>query len=208
MALANYGDLQTAVENWLADTNLTTRIPEFIALGEGRIYSDPRLTKLRVFENTTDLTISSSTVALPTRYIGARRLYLDGSPRRRVEFFAPEAFWERNLTTQTGAPKMVTVEGENLEFAPGPDTTYTGKFLFYNSLARFSDDSDTNTLLTNTPNLYLYSALIETAPFLGDDPRIQVWAAMYDSIVDNLNKQNKMDRFPTNIQVRNDIPVR
>jgi len=208
VAISTFGELKTAVENWLADTNLTARIPEFITLGEGRIYSDPRLTKLRAFENTTDLTISSSTVSLPDRYIGARRLFIDGSPRRRVEFFAPEAFHERNLSTQTGAPKMVTIEGENLVFGPDPDTTYTGKFLFYNSLARFSDDSDTNTLLTNTPNLYLYSALIETAPFLGDDPRIQVWAAMYDSIVENLNKQNRMDRFPTNIQVRNDIPVR
>jgi hypothetical protein len=41
-------------------------------------------------------------------------------------------------------------------------------------------DSDTNWLLTQHPDLYLYAALVESAPYLKDDERIALWRAELD----------------------------
>jgi hypothetical protein len=42
MTLATYSDLQGAVANWLHSADLTTYIPDFITLADGRINNDLR----------------------------------------------------------------------------------------------------------------------------------------------------------------------
>ena len=37
MAITTYSELQTAIDNWLARTDLAGRSPEFIALAEARM---------------------------------------------------------------------------------------------------------------------------------------------------------------------------
>ena len=47
MALANYSDLQSAVAGWLNRTDLTSQIPDFIALAESKLDSHPDGVELR-----------------------------------------------------------------------------------------------------------------------------------------------------------------
>lgn len=54
MAIANYGDLKTAIANFLSRDDLTSRIPEFISLGEDRVAQDLRV---RAMEATVDLVL-------------------------------------------------------------------------------------------------------------------------------------------------------
>ncbi len=194
MAISTYGELKTAVANFLKRDDLTERIPEFISLAEDRIGQTLRI---RLMEQTSDLTISSATqtVALPTRYVAMRRLYIDGSPVRRLEFRTPVNFWSIYASSETNKPRVFTIEGENIVLGPTPDTSYTGKILFYQRLAAFSSDSDTNTLLTEARGLYLYGALLEAAPFLGNDTRILTWAQFWDDLKERVETADKKDRF-------------
>jgi len=194
MAITNYGELKTAVANWLDRDDLTDRIPEFISMAEDTIAQDKRV-RIRAMETSADLTISAQTVALPTGFIGARRLYLEGTPLKRVEFLAPENFWIRNLATQTAQPQWFTIEGENLVFGPSPDTTYTGKLLYLQRFTTLSGDTDTNWLLTNARGLLLFGALLEAAPFLEDDSRLMTWAVRYDDLAEKVHEANKRDRY-------------
>lgn len=207
MAITNFGELKTAVASWLERDDLTNRIPEFIALAEDRIRQNKKL-RLRAMETSSDLTISSQTTALPTRFVEARRLYLDGSPKRRVEFLTPENFWIRHLANQTGLPKFFTVEGDDLVVGPAPDQSYTGKMLYWQSFAPLSSDSDTNWILSNARGLLLYGALIEAAPFLEDDARTLTWATLFDDLVDKVHEANKRDRHSgAPIMTRSDVQV-
>lgn len=207
MAISNFGDLKLAIANWLERDDLTNRIPEFVSLAEDRIAQDTRL-RLRAMETSSDLTVSSQTVALPTGFVEARRLYLDGTPRRRLEYLTPENFWIRHLSTESGVPKFFTIEGENLVFGPSPDTSQTGKLLYFQRFTALSADVDSNWILANARGLLLYGSLVESAPFLEDDTRILTWAAMYDDTAEKVQMANKRDRYSgAPLMVRSDVQI-
>jgi hypothetical protein len=77
--------------------------------------------------------------------------------------------------------------GAQFELYPVPDDIYTGELLYFAKIPALSDAATTNWLLTDSPDAYLYGALVHSAPYLKDDARIQVWAALYQSAIDNLN---------------------
>jgi hypothetical protein len=52
-------------------------------------------------------------------------------------------------------------------------------------------DGDTNWILANAPSIYLYATLIESAPFLGDDPKLGMWASMLNSSIAAVNRATK-----------------
>lgn len=193
MSITNYGELKTAVANWLADDSLTDRIPEFIAMAEDRAALELRI---RAMETTADLTITAGTreVALPTGYVQMRRLFLSTDPVHKLEYIPPQDFWSKYHSTTTSKPEVFTIEGENIVLGPIPDTGYTGKILHYKRFTALSDDSDTNWLISNARGILLYGALIEAAPFLGDDPRLLTWSAMYDDLVAKVRLSDKRDR--------------
>ena len=204
MAIGTYAELKTAVANYLTRSDLTSRIPEFIELAEDRIAHDLRI---RAMETSSDITIDAQTEALPTGFLSMRRLYLNTDPIRRLEFVPPEHFWTIRAATESGQPKVYTIEGENLVFGPSPDSTYTGKALHYKRFTALSADADTNWLLTSARGLYLYGALIESAPYIRNDPRIATWSAMWDNELDRVMKADQRDRFPGDLRTRSDVMV-
>jgi len=205
MSITTYAELKTAVANWLGRDDLTDRIPEFISLAEGRL---ARNTKLRLLEQetTVDVSISSQTIANPaTRFLGARRLYQNAQAQPQLAYMPSEDFWQRGAVWETGTPKFYTIEGTNISFAPAPDSTYTGKLLYWQRWAALSDASDTNWLLTNHAGAYLYAALLESGPYIGDDGRALTWATMLDDLVDELHLENQQKKYPSDIRTQHDV---
>ena len=66
MAINDYASLQSAVARWLARTDLTDSIPDFISLAEARINRDLRV---RQMISTTGVTASSGSFNLPADFI-------------------------------------------------------------------------------------------------------------------------------------------
>lgn len=147
-------------------------------------------------ETAADLTITSAaqTVALPTRYLRTRRLYLNTSPIAVLTYLPPFDFWQRYASGQTGQPVNFTIEGENFVLGPFPDGSYTGKCLYYERPAALSGGSDTNWILTNARGLLLFATLAEAAPYLEDDSRLATWSATYDDLMDKVIAADKSDR--------------
>ncbi len=211
MSIENYGQLKTAVANWLATSELTSRIPEFISLAEDRIARDIRVRPLEQ-ETSTDVTISSQTVTFAaasiSSWLGARRFYLSSETKPRLEYIPSEAFWEMTAAWETGTPKFFTIEGTNIHFAPAPDTTYTGKLLYWKRWTAFSADGDENWLLTNHAGLYLYGALIEASPYLDEDERTFTWANMYDEAAKSLEIAVREAKYPAgDLRVKSDVGI-
>jgi len=64
--------------------------------------------------------------------------------------------------------------------------------------------NETNWLLTLAPDVYLYGALLEAAPYTQNDNRIQVWGAGFSSALDSLNRLGMASSFnagPLQIQI-------
>ena len=206
MTISTYAELQSAVRNWLHRSSTASladaRVQEFIALGEACIRRDLRVREMEASADLS-LTADTATVALPDGFFGLRRLYLDGSPKRQIEYVTPEHIDDIWASSQTGPPKVVTIEGDNFRFAPTPDTAYAGKALLW-KLVALSDSNTTEALLTSAPDLYLYAALAESAPYSGNDERLPMWESKYADTVRGVFRRNQRDRYSYGLRARTD----
>ena len=85
MALANYTDLKAAVASWMNRTDLTSAIPDFIALAEGRIARDMRL-RSQVTETTLSTVAGTQTVALPDGIVEIENISVVANPLDHRQF--------------------------------------------------------------------------------------------------------------------------
>ncbi len=200
MAITTYGELKSAVANFLTRSDLTQRIPEFIALGESRLFTQLRV---REMEATTNVATTGSQRAdsLPTRFVQARSLYVAGTPAVRLEYRTPAEYWSIWSSLTEAKPQVYTIEGDEFKWGPVPDTVYTIPVTHYTYPAAFSADSDTNDVIARWPGLYLYAALLESAPFLKNDPRIITWSGLYETLLDSAHEADNRDRYSGDTRV-------
>ncbi len=194
MSFDTYANFKTALGNWLgraSDTvNFTPYVDDMVTLGEAEIW---RRVRCREMEASANLTVSAQTVALPTRYVAMRRLYLDTSDKDFLSFVTPEVFWSTWASATSGQPRLFAIEGENLVFGPTPDGTYTGKILYYQRPTALSVSLPA--LFTNHPDLYFYAALMQAEKFMADDARVALWRECFERALAAVMMADRKDRY-------------
>ena len=188
MALDTYANLQTAIGNWLARTDLTAQIPDFITLCEAEMKR-----RLRRSTTRTTMTIATEVVVMPAGVAELRSISLVSAlPTQDVPIrvCTPEMLAERKARAAgvAGRPTDVAVMAGNLVFAPAPDQTYTANIFYYTQLTPLSGSVATNAILTEAPDAYLWGSLLQATPYLEHDERIPVWKAKFDDVIEQLNK--------------------
>ena len=189
MAITNYSDLNTTVANYLARTDLTAQIPDFIRLAEVRLRRDLRIRQM-LKSVTTTTTGSDDTVSLPIDFLQLRDLFVVTNPIRDLEYVTPSVFSRNGRVTESGLPVFYTIIANEFKFAPIPDTNYTLRMLYYAAPEYLTDTNQSNVFLATCPDLLLYGALIEAEPYLMNDARIQLWAGMYDRGLSSLSSSD------------------
>ena len=179
MAITTYDELQTAVANWLDRGDLTARIPEFIALAEADINSQ---FDIRTIESDQTLTATQDSryIALPAGFREAQQLWMVwnySSARQALRFVTPETI---TVSPVSSVPVAWCVDGSNIAF----DCPVNSTSLYYFVLrmmggVALSDSAPTNLILTNYPNVYLFGALREAAPYLRDPDAVAYWEGRY-----------------------------
>ncbi len=159
MAITTYAQLQTAIASWLARSDLTSTIPDFITLCETTLNRNLRC---REMMHTTTLTPSSGTATLPTDYVAWRRV--TGSLGQPLEYAEPDWLYGAYPTAASGTAGYFTIEGESLIVRPSDDTALT--FSYYKKIPALADA--TNWLLTKYPDVYLFGSLVEADVFIKD----------------------------------------
>jgi hypothetical protein len=76
--------------------------------------------------------------------------------------------------------------GDTFQLVPTPDASYTVELTYYSKIPALSDSNTTNWLLTNSPDVYLYGSLLEAAPYLDDDNKLQVWGSLLEQSLNAL----------------------
>jgi hypothetical protein len=198
MALTNYGELKTAVASWLARSDLTTVIPDFVFLAHKQLQRELK-GHLRL-QKRASLSITGQYVAAPTDFLELVSIYRgDGSGP--ILYMSPDEMVSYFDSTSSGEPKYVclsadtTPGAEYFRFAPVPDTTYAATIEYYATMGYFVSDVATNWVLTDHPDVYLYGSLLQARAFLGDDGRIPTWLQAYQMAVNDVRKHGHRSRW-------------
>ncbi|MCM0043414.1 MAG: hypothetical protein NBV65_02155 [Burkholderiaceae bacterium] len=190
MALATYSDLKSTVANYLARSDLTAQISDFIALAELRLQRDLRLHQMLKVATTTT-TGGDPTIALPSDFLEMREMHIAANPIQTLTYEAPTNFYQNWRASESGVPKFYTVLASEFQFAPIPDTNYTVQMLYYARPQALSESNSSNVFLANTPDALLYAALGEAEPYLMNDARLQTWAAMYERALASITQADQ-----------------
>jgi hypothetical protein len=102
------------------------------------------------------------------------------------------SYWpNRTLTDHANPPAWYAdYDYQHWLISPTPDQPYPFEALLYMQPQLLDAENQTNFWTNYTPNLLLYSALLQAAPFLKDDPRIAVWQQMQQLELASLSGQD------------------
>ena len=188
MALASYTDLKSAVADWLERADLADRIPDFIALAESRLN---RLFRGRMNEVNAALAAApgARTIALPAAFSEAVSVHLAGWAEA-LRFVDPSLM---ELRSEPGRPDFWTIEGGTLAFERPCDQAYGVRLRHLRRFA-LSDAEPSNPILSDYPDLYLFGALLEAAPFLRDADLLTLFQARFDAAMQEANAKEAQSR--------------
>jgi hypothetical protein len=178
MSVTNYGELKSTIADFLNRSDLTSVIPTFIDFAEAEFNRNLRVRQMVL---RAEAQIDARFSAVPADFIEAKDLVIVSSdPVQPLEFVTQQQMAQDRKSTYLSAAKPVyfSVVGDQFEFMPTPDTEYSLEMSYFAKIDALSSDSDTNWLLRDYPDLYLYTSLMHSAPYLKDDERMTVWAEL------------------------------
>jgi hypothetical protein len=184
MALTTYTELKASVADWINRDDLTAVIVDFISLAEAQIERTLRTTQMIVRATAS---IDGEYSAVPADFLETRTVKLNTNPIQPLQFETVDSLDSlRTQYTAPGRPQYFGIVGTQIRVVPVPDTTYTAELIYYGKLTKLSSSNATNWLLTSSPDIYLYGALLQGAPYLQNDERIQTWATLYERGLNDL----------------------
>lgn len=194
MAFDTYSDLKTSIANYLARSDLTTQIPDFIKFAENRLRRELRIRQM-LSATTITATAGTVTVTIPSDFLEARDFVVNGNPVQPLNYVSPALYSRNSRGDVSGKPLDYTVLSNVFKLAPNPDSAYTLTLTYYAAPAYLSDSNTSNTFLTVCPDLLLYASLVEAEPFLMNDARINTWGTMFDRSLASLIKSDQEGQY-------------
>lgn len=202
MNFATYAAFRTAVQTLIDGDDISqselavSTLDTIIGLGEQRIYREMRSSTQDV---ALSLTVTNNVATLPSDFIELRSIYSSQNfPATYVPYEEMQGLIQRGSSAATGA-LYYTMEGDTIIFYPQINGTISGRYY-----KRFADISTgINALLTRHPDVFIYAALAESGPFLGESERQQVWEAKYSALVQAANEtERRRNTRGSKLQIR------
>jgi hypothetical protein len=195
MAITNYTNLQTTIADFLNRDDLTSVIPTFIQLAEADMNRQVRHWKMEQ-RSSGQQSAGDQYMQVPADWLETIRFTLTGSGTSALTLASRAAIADiraKNENVSTVLPYYYTHADGQFELYPTPTEDTDFELLYYQKIPDLATNS-TNWLLTDAPDVYLYGALLHSAPYLADDARVAVWAQMYSAAVSNVNRASEQAR--------------
>lgn len=222
MPFASYDDLTSTIATFLNRGDLGTAIPDFIRLAEARMQRELRLFATR--EENTSFAVSATTGQTSALVSGQTPAQISNVRWRIAESVLTKPFnpgmslpevsadqlrdWHET-NPLTGAPQAYALTGNMFTVYPFPDVPKdsTGADSFYQLMATTIGPNGSfglpltagnfsyNPIITEHPDLYLYGALVEAAPYLMHDERLPMWEARFQQAVRAISAQDERLAF-------------
>lgn len=199
--IENYSGLQAFLtEHMQLDADTVEQLPNLIRLAEYRLN---RLILTPERETTTTLvtTAGAQSVALPTDFRQARQIKIAGDqstgyPLDPVTLNVVEAY------DYAGKPVAYAISGSNALFGPIPDGAYTLTLTYLAKLAPLTSNTQSNWLLAENADAYVYMAAGVIAFHLGDSQSSQVYTTLAENVVAEINAQGNRKRVSAPMRLR------
>lgn len=100
----------------------------------------------------------------------------------------------------TGVPAACAIRRDGagniqLVVAPEPNATFSLQAQYWAKPAEISTTSPTSVFLTEETDIVIYACLLESAPFLKDDDRIQMWETQLEKRLERMGRAQKRLAF-------------
>lgn len=194
MPITTYDELKAAVADFLNRDDLTNAVPNFISLAEASIQRKIRHWRQ---EKRSTAELDTQYSAIPADFLEAIRFYVTSNGTKPLELISQAELLDRkrkNLNT-SGFPSYYAITAGEIEVYPVPDGTYDVELYYFSRVPSLSGAAPTNWLLEYFPDVYLYGALVHSAPYLKDDGRTQIWSALYQEAIDAINTSSEQAKF-------------
>ena len=182
----SYDSLQSAIINWLHRSDMVGIVPSLISMAEQRMDAELDSRNMDAVSSIV-LTAGDNTASLPSDMMQMRRAMLMTDPVQVLSYMTPDQLSAQFPRSSSERPVAFTIIGSNIELAPYPDAAYTLKVVYQQRIPRLSSSNVSNWVLQYYPNVYLFGALVESAPYLKDDQRLPMWEQRYQQAVQNAN---------------------
>lgn len=209
MDLTTYTGLQAAISSFLnrGDADTLNAIPGFIALAEARMQRDIRRKTVR----NDAFAIATEATVLPADCAELRSVQpLTGTPTRDrpLKNATPAMLADMRAATAgiNGVPRLFAVIDGNIVVSPPPSQSYLHRITYFQKIVPLSGSVASNAVLAEAPDIYLYGALAESAPYLVHDERLPLWDARYTSSVDSLNAKREREETAASLHAAR-LPV-
>jgi hypothetical protein len=186
-AFSTFSGLKTAIAAWLrpnsaVSADMTTNIPKYVGLAEVMIRRELHLRALD--QTNTALSVDDGTATVPTGFQAVLSMRNSASPYERITGQSLD-YIEALDPTATGNPIYYCRVGSLFRFWPLTDATVR---LFYRKgLTPLSADDDTNWVLAQAPDLYLYASLLHADRRL-IGPRLGEWKEGFQQALESMQR--------------------
>ena len=173
--------LETAIKNWLnrETPDIVARTPDFITLAEVRIFSFLRCRENEAYISPMILLTTDARVAVPPTLSEVKLFTFGDSPA--LSWQSTQRYANRKSTEMTGTPANYSRFLEEFVIWPFPEgSTDPANLWYYENQVLGTDPNDTTRVLTASPGLYLFGALLEAEPYLKNKDQVTIWQGKYD----------------------------
>lgn len=200
MTLSTYAGMLASVQDWLHRTDVAAPAVDFIRLAEVELSA--RLDH-RNMETVSTISITGETYTLPDQFDGVLSLRVNSQGAQKVHYMSPEALDDQPFN-EAGTPRNYTIAGGSLVFWPIPAAAVAARFRYRTKLTPI-DASNSNWVLEDYPNAYLYGALMQAAPYVKDDARVAVWDMFFERAIKMINDDGIRQSLGASMQTQSGI---
>ncbi len=199
--VTTYATLKTEIADILNRTDLSSAVEGFIQRAEAAIRRDGRA---KLLVDLTPFAVSAEENSLPGDFDSLYSVAHDGP-----NYFGPLSQTDLGGLTEykglltgnaTGIPAAVAIREDasgstSLMVAPEPNGSFALQLQYWSKLSTLSDTNPSNRWLLEHPDIYIYAALVESAPYLKADERIQTWQGLLTDRLNLLDEQTQRRMF-------------
>ena len=195
--ITTYTELRAGIADWLNRSDLSDSIQAFIQLTESKFKRVLRTKHQTVVQYVTVADAGTVTIGAT---IENYEMFIT-EPVAKAGEIEPVSvgsiYRERaRRSNVAGRPLFGAIIDTQLRLAPIPDDVYTIEIVGETIFVPLGPSQATNYILDDYPDVYLYGALMEAAPYLKHDERIPVWQTKFESALFELEQAQIRNEYP------------
>ena len=198
MSISNYGELKQKLSRYLFNQRFVADYDDYTTMFEADANSRVRVLPM---EASTLLTTVSGDVALPTDYLAWRTVKPTTTPYIDELDYVHPAYLP--ATQYNRRPPLFTIEGSTFKMRPVDDAVNAYELHYYQKIPTLvGSDLNSNWLLTEYPNAYLFGLMVEAAGQGRNQEMAQLYKARRDEVLAEITQRYALTTGATSPAVR------